>query len=451
MIHWQTVILRSIHRVLSFNDNNKKRESAKMSRVVCFFLLLLITHGIRAETQVVTADRMFDAATGRVSGPVRVVITDGVITSVNPDEIPAEATVIELGDRTLMPGLLDMHTHLTGDYFTGDYWVTMGVYETAPDWAILGTKFARDTLEAGFTTVRDAGALPGFPDVALMKAIERGTVPGPDVWPAGHYISITGGHCDITGFAPGIQELGPRQGIADGVDEVIKAVRYQAKHGVRVIKVCATAGVFSFSNNASVGAQQYSQEELNAIVREANKLGLRVLAHAHGTEGINAAVRAGVSSIDHGSILSDESIRLMKERGTYLVPQAYINDIELPPTTPQATVDKNNYLRPLVNESIRKAYKAGVKMALGTDSGVYRHGDNGREFAAMVARGLPEVHVLKMATIYAADLLGVDDRGIIAEGKRADLIAVAGNPLVDIRVMEDVRFVMKQGIVYVQE
>ncbi len=414
-------------------------------------LIVFLVSGAHAETLIITADRIFDAESGNVSGPVRVVVTDGVIESINPDRVPADADLIELGDRTLMPGLLDMHTHLTADYFTGDHWVTMSVYETAPDWAILGTKFARETLEAGFTTVRDVGALPGFPDVALMKAIDRGTVPGPDMWPAGHYISITGGHCDITGFAPGINELGPKQGIADGVDEVIKAVRYQAKHGVRVIKVCATAGVFSFSNNAPIGAQQYSQEELDAIVREAAKLGLKVVAHAHGTDGINAAIKAGVASVDHGSVLSDQSVKLMKERGTYLVPQAYISDIPLPPDTPPATVAKNDYLIPLANESIRKAYRAGVKMALGTDSGVYRHGDNGREFAALVARDLPEEHVLKMATIYAADLLGVDDRGVIAVGKRADLIAVPGNPLKDISVMEDVRFVMKKGTVYKQE
>jgi len=420
-------------------------------KTIVTVLLLALASASGAETLVVTADRMFDAESGKVSGPVRVVVVDGMIASVNPDSVPADADVVALGSRTLMPGLLDMHTHLTGDYFSGDHWVTMPVYETAADWAVLGTRFARDTLLAGFTTVRDVGSLPGFPDVALMKAVNRGTVPGPDIWPAGHYISITGGHCDITGFAPGIHELGPKQGIADGVDEVIKAVRYQAKHGVKVIKVCATGGVFSFSNNAPVGAQQYSQEELDAIVREATKLGLKVVAHAHGTEGINAAVKAGVASIDHGSVLSDESVKLMKQRGTYLVPQAYISDIPLPPDTPPATVAKNDYLNPLANESIRKAYRAGVKMALGTDAGVYRHGDNGREFAALVARDLPEEHVLKMATIYAADLLGVDDRGVIAEGKRADLIAVPGNPLEDISVMEDVRFVMKTGVIYKEE
>lgn len=420
-------------------------------RIIGALVLFALASVSAAETLVVTADRMFDAESGKVSGPVRVVVVDGMIASVNPDAVPADADVVALGDRTLMPGLLDMHTHLTGDYFSGDHWVTMPVYETAADWAVLGTRFARDTLLAGFTTVRDVGSLPGFPDVALMKAVNRGTVPGPDIWPAGHYISITGGHCDITGFAPGIREMGPRQGIADGVDEVIKAVRYQAKHGVKVIKVCATGGVFSFSNNAPIGAQQYSQEELDVIVREASKLGLKVVAHAHGTEGINAAIKAGVASVDHGSVLSDESVRLMKQRGTYLVPQAYINDIPLPPDTPPATVAKNDYLNPLANESIRKAYRAGVKMALGTDAGVYRHGDNGREFAALVARDLPEEHVLKMATIYAADLLGVDDRGVIAEGKRADLIAVTGNPLDDISVMEDVRFVMKTGVIYKQE
>ena len=420
-------------------------------KIIVTVLLLALASASAGETLVVTADRIFDARSGRISGPVRVVVVDGMITSVNPDTVPADAKVVALGDRTLMPGLLDMHTHLTGDYFSGDHWVTMPVYETAADWAVLGTRFARDTLLAGFTTVRDVGSLPGFPDVALMKAVNRGTVPGPDIWPAGHYISITGGHCDITGFAPGIHELGPKQGIADGVDEVIKAVRYQAKHGVKVIKVCATGGVFSFSNNAPVGAQQYSQDELDAIVREATKLGLKVVAHAHGTEGINAAVKAGVASIDHGSVLSDESVKLMKQRGTYLVPQAYISDIPLPPDTPPATVAKNDYLNPLANASIRKAYEAGVKMALGTDAGVYRHGDNGREFAALVARDLPEEHVLKMATIYAADLLGVDDRGVIAEGRRADLIAVPGNPLEDISVMEDVRFVMKTGVIYKEE
>ena len=401
-----------------------------------------------AETVLLTADRLFDARTGEIAGPARVLVRDDRIEAVNPLAVPADARVIELGDRTLLPGLLDMHTHINGDWFTGDDWVTIPVYETAADWGIRGVVYAERTLLAGFTTVRDVGALPGFPDIALMRAIDRGFVPGPDMWPAGHFISVTGGHCDITGFAPGIQEMGPKQGIADGVDEVMKAVRYQAKHGARVIKVCATGGVFSFSQNAPIGAQQYSLEELQAIVREAGRLGLKVAAHAHGTEGINAAVRAGVASIDHGSILSDESVALMKEHGTYLVPNLYLKELELPPETPPATRAKSEYLKPLVRESLQKAYRAGVNMALGTDAGVFPHGQNGREFAALVANGIPEAHALKMATVFAADLLGVDDRGVIEAGKRADLIAVAGNPLDDIAVLEDVRFVMKAGVVY---
>jgi imidazolonepropionase-like amidohydrolase len=411
----------------------------------------LVAGPVRAETLVVGAARMLDMKNGSVTGPVHVVIRDGLIESINPERLPADARLLELGDRTLMPGLLDMHTHLTMDYFTGSSWVTAPVFQSATDWAIMGVQFAGQTLRAGFTTVRDVGAWPGFPDVALMRAIDRGSVPGPDVWPSGHFISMTGGHCDVTGFAPGIQELGPRQGIADGVDEVIKAVRYQAKHGVRVIKVCATAGVFSFSNNAPVGALQYSLEELEVIVREATKLGLKVAAHAHGTEGINTAVRAGVSSIEHGSVLSDESVELMKKHGTYLVPNLYIGGLPLPPETPAATVAKSEHLRPLIAQSLQKAYKAGVKMAFGTDACIFPHGQNGKEFAALVTNGVSELHALKMATVYAADLLGVDDRGVIAVGKRADLVAVPGNPLTDIRVMEDVRFVMKLGQVYRQD
>ncbi len=424
-----------------------------MRTIKIAFLLLNMQFAITATAQmtVINADRMLDVRSGKMTSPASIVIEDGLITAINPDNVPSAANVIELGDKTLLPGLIDMHTHLTLDFFTGDDWVTMPVLETAPDWAIRGVVFAERTLMAGFTTVRDLGANTGFPDVALMKAIDRGMIPGPQMWPAGHYITITGGHCDVTGFAPGVLELGPKQGVSDGVDEVIKAVRYQAKHGVRVIKVCATAGVFSFSGSAPIGAQQYSLDELQAMVREATKLGLKVAAHAHGTEGINAAVIAGVASIEHGSILSDESIELMLEHGTYLVPNLYLNSTPLPPETPPATVAKSKYLEPLVVQSLLKAYEAGVKMALGTDSGVYPHGENGREFAALVAEGISPLHSLRMATINAADLLGVDDRGELADGKLADIIAVDGNPLDNISSMENVRFVMKHGEIYKNE
>lgn len=422
------------------------RHHASFLLVFC----LLIAGSASAQSLALRAERLFDSNTGEIVSPAIVVVRDGLIESVNPPALPEDSRIMDLGDKTLVPGLIDTHSHVTMDYFTGDFWVTAFVKETAADWSVRGAKFAHDTLLAGFTTVRDLGAWPGFPDVALMRAINRGDVPGPDIWPAGHAISITGGHCDVTGFAPGIMELGPQQGIADGVDEVMKAVRYQAKHGVRVIKVCATAGVLSFSQNAEIGALQYTLEELQAIVREANKLGLRVAAHAHGTEGINTAIRAGVSSIEHGSILSEESIDLMLEYGTYLVPQAYINETELPPETPAAVREKNEYLKPLVVSSIQMAYEAGVRMALGSDSGVYAHGENGKELTAMVNYGIAPAYTLQMATIFAADLLGADDRGAIEPGKLADIIAVDGNPLEDISTMEAVPFVMRGGVIYKQ-
>ena len=428
-------------------------DTRKLRKTLCAVLCAVASAStlVRAETVVLKADRMLDVRAGEIISPATVIVSEGMITAVNPDELPGDAAVINLGDRTLLPGLMDMHSHLTLDFFSGADWVTMPVLETAPDWAIRGVAFADLTLQAGFTTVRDLGANVGFPDVALMRAINRGTVPGPRMWAAGHYISMTGGHCDATGFAPGVLEFGPRQGIADGVDEVIKAVRYQAKHGVRVIKVCATAGIFSFSKSAPIGAQQYSSEELKAIVTEATKLGLKVAAHAHGTKGINAAIVAGVASIEHGSILTDESIRLMKKHGTYLVPNLYINDIPLSPETPPEVRAKSEYLRPLVVESLHKAIRGKVNMALGTDSGVFQHGGNAREFTALVANGATPIHALRMGTVYAADLLGVEDRGAIEAGKLADIIAVNGNPLDDIRVMERVQFVMKGGEIYKQE
>lgn len=403
-----------------------------------------------AQEIVIKADRMLDVQSGKIVSPAVIVVNNGNIAAINPRSLPQNAQIIDLGDHTLLPGLIDMHTHITSDYFTGDKWTTAVVKQAAPDWALQGVKFAQEVLDAGFTTVRDLGAQPGFPDVALMRAIDAGYVIGPDIWPAGHAISITGGHCDWTGFAPGVMELGPEEGIADGVADAMKAVRYQAKHGVRVIKVCATGGVFSFSQNAEIGAQQYNADELEAIVLEAHKFGLKVAAHAHGTQGINAAVIAGVDSIEHGSILSEKSIELMKQRGTFLVPQAYLADFELSPDTPPETVAKSKYLEPLINKSFEMAYKAGVKMAFGSDNGVFPHGDTALEFAALTRQGISNIDTLRMATLNAAELLGANDRGQLNAGMRADIVAVPGNPLDDITAMESVAFVMKQGQVVKQ-
>jgi len=412
----------------------------------CLLLVCLcVAMPAAAATTIVRAASMIDVATGEVTRPASIVVDGNRIAAVNPESLPAGATVIDLGERTLLPGLLDMHTHLTLDFFTGDDWTTAAVRETPADWALYGAMFGRQTLEAGFTTVRDAGAWPGFPDVALMRAIDAGRVVGPRMYPAGHYLSITGGHCDVTGFAPGIMELGPDQGIANGVDEILRAVRYQAKHGVKVIKVCATSGVFSAGTQP--GAQQYSDLELRTIVEEASRHGLKVMAHAHGSEGIMAAVKAGVASIEHGSMLTPEIVREMKKRGTYYVPTIYIKDIPLPDNTPQDTIDKSNFLGPYVEKSFRLALDAGINIAFGTDSGVLRHDEVGKEFYAMVRRGMTPLHALQAATINAAALLGVDDRAELRAGRLADIIAVDGDPLTDIRVMERVAFVMKDGVV----
>jgi imidazolonepropionase-like amidohydrolase len=380
-----------------------------------------------------------DVARGELVSPGIVVIEGDRIRTVG-GAVPAGARVVDLGDLTLLPGLIDAHTHLTTD-LEGD-WVTAEVRETAADAALRGARNARRTLLAGFTTVRDVGA-PGFADVSLMRAIDAGFVPGPRMIPSGHAIGITGGHCDATGWAPGVRELGPEEGVADGVDQILRAVRYQAKHGARVIKICATAGVLSF--DATVGAQQLSEAEMRAVVEEATRHGLKVAAHAHGTEGIAAAVRAGVTSIEHGSLLDDATIALMKQRGTWLVPTTYLADaIDLGALPPPIRAKAEQVL-PLAKESLRRAIRAGVRIAFGTDAGVYPHGQNAREFAALVARGMRPADALRTATVNAAELLGTADRGTIAPGRLADLIAVRGNPLEDVRVLERVEWVMKGG------
>jgi imidazolonepropionase-like amidohydrolase len=391
---------------------------------------------------VLRAARMLDVRTGRIVSPAVVVIEKDRIKSVNPATVPA-GTVIDLGDVTLLPGFIDMHTHLSSD-LEGN-WLYRSVTDSAGDNALRGARNARKTLMAGFTTVRDLGSA-SFVDVALMRAIDQDFVPGPRMFPAGHSIGITGGHCDTTGYAPGVLDRGPETGVADGPEAALRAVRYQIKHGAKVIKVCATAGVLSLEG--PVGAQQLSEIELRTIVEEAARHGLKVAAHAHGTEGIIAAVRAGVASIEHGSILNDEAIKLMKERGTYLVPTSYLAQAIRLDALPPPIRAKAEYVLPRARQSLQLAIKSGVKIAFGTDAGVYPHGDNAREFAVLVERGMTPADAIRTATVNATDLLGVSDRGKIAPGLLADLVAVSGNPLENIRMLEDVRFVMKGGQIY---
>lgn len=395
-----------------------------------------------AKPLVIRAARLLDVRNGKLLEHAQVVVRGERIESVgtSSDALPEGAELVDLGARTLVPGLIDMHTHLTGS-LDGD-WVNRAVHETAADSALRGAHNARLTLLAGFTTVRDLGA-SDFADVALMHAVERGDIDGPWIFPACNPIGITGGHADVTGFAPGILTQGPEQGVADGPDACVHAVRTQIKYGAKVIKCMATAGVLSFETQ--VGAQQLSDAELEAIVDEAARHGIKVAAHAHGRDGILAAVRAGVASIEHGSLLDDQVIDEMLARGTFLVPTQYLlsrlDSSKLPP--PLAA--KADWLFPRKSEALRKAIARGVKIAFGTDASVYPHGENAHEFASLVELGMKPAVALRSATLNACELLGVDDRGEIAPGKLADLIAVSGDPLADVRCLEHVEWVMHGG------
>jgi imidazolonepropionase-like amidohydrolase len=393
---------------------------------------------------VVRAARMLDVSTGQILRNVSVVVTGDRITAVNPPAAPAGATVMDLGDVTLMPGFIDLHTHLSGEIGANTF--VEPVLETNVDAAYKATRHARTTVMAGFTTVRDFG---GEITVALGKAVDRGDVVGPRVVPSRNALGITGGHCDVTGFAPGVLEQDTQGGVADGPWAVVEAVRYQIKHGAQVIKTCATAGVLSLEG--PVGAQQYTYEELKAMVDEAARHGVKVAAHAHGVEGIKAAVRAGVATIEHGSILDDEAIALMKEHGTWLVPTAYLRDRINLSVLPPLVRRKAESVLPLADASNRKAIAAGVKIAFGTDAAVYPHGENAKEFAVYVKMGMTPIAALQSATTVAAEVLGKDDRGSIAPGKLADLIAVPGDPLQDITATERVLWVMQGGKVLKDE
>ena len=387
---------------------------------------------------VLRAARLLDVETGDMHTDAVVVVEDGVITAVNPETVPDAMHDMDLGDVTLLPGFIDAHTHLSGQISATSF--TDAVTRTEAYGAFNAVLYGGRTVRAGFTTVRDYG---GDVTVALGHAVERGDIVGPRVVPSRNPLGITGGHCDVTGFAPGVREGGPEEGVADGPWEVVEAVRYQIKHGAKVIKTCATAGVLSMEG--PVGAQQYTLEELRAMVDEAARHGIRVAAHAHGSEGIMAAVQAGVASIEHGSILSDEIMDLMIEKGTYLVPTTYLADrIDLD-ALPPLVRGKAEEILPVMRVSLERAIARGVPIAFGTDAGVFPHGENAGEFGIYVQLGMSELDALRTATIHAADLLDTPDRGRLAEGLLADIIAVPGNPLDDIEVTRDVRFVMQGG------
>jgi imidazolonepropionase-like amidohydrolase len=406
---------------------------------------LLMAFAGGAEPVVVEADGYVDVVAGRVVSPAVIVVDGERIVAVNPPARPAGARTIALPGHTLLPGLMDAHVHL--NYIIGEGWETEPVRFTAGDFALRALPHASKTLLAGFTTVRDLGTGLGFSDVALMRAIDAGWAVGPRVIPAGHALSTTGGHCDqTTGLGPGVVPPEFVSGTADGVDEVLKAVRYQIKHGAKVIKICATAGVLSFEGPA--GAQQYSLEELRAAAEEAHRHGLRIAAHAHGTEGIVASSEAGIDSLEHNSMMTGEAVAVIRKNGTFVTPNMHLIDALDVSTLPPLLADKQRYLAPLAVESFKRALKNGLKVAFGTDAGVFPHGDNAREFTARVRHGDTPLHAIRSATLVNAELFDTPDRGKIEAGLLADLVAVAGNPLEDVKLLEDVRFVMKGGVVY---
>ena len=405
-------------------------------------LLLAFTSAAHAEPTIVKAARYLDVVSGKYVAPAVIVIDDGKIAAINPPAAP-EGKLVDLGDLTLLPGLMDAHVHLTYDIEPG--FENAPVRETAADEALRGAANARKTLLAGFTTVRNLGA-GGFSDVSLMTAIDKGRVAGPRIIPAGHALGITGGHCDATGFAPGVLEIGPEEGVADGTAAFVRAARYQIKHGAKVIKICATAGVLSFED--SVGAQQMSFEEMKAVADEAHRHGVKVAAHAHGTAGIIAASNAGIDSIEHGSIITDEAAKVLKKNKTWLDSTLYLAQTINWDALPPLLAAKGRDVMPKADKSFELALKYGIKMALGTDAAVYPHGKNAGELVRHVELGQSAIEAIRSATINNAELFGTADRGRIAPGLLADIIGVDGDPLADIKTLQSVGFVMKGGEVY---
>ena len=398
---------------------------------------------------IIRAGRLVDVRAGRVLTDQAILIEGDRIREVGSAQAimsraPAGTETIDLSNATVLPGLIDAHTHLTGNPEQIGY-ASLGI--SIPREALYGARNARRTLEAGFTTVRNVGA-SGYTDVALRDAIDAGDIPGPRMDVSGPAIGVTGGHCDENLLPPQFNYRA--DGVADGVPAVMQKTREVVKYGASVIKICATGGVLSKGD--SPGAEQFSDEEIRAIVTEAHRLGRKVAAHAHGASGIKQAVLAGVDSIEHGSFINDEDIRLMKERGTYLVPTSYLADWFMENAqklnVPQFIMEKAKAVMPVARQNVSRAFKAGVKVAFGTDAAVYPHGLNAREFAIMVKLGLTPMQAIQAATVNAADLLGWSDRvGAIEPGRFADIIAVSGNPVNDVTELERVRFVMKGGIV----
>ncbi len=421
----------------------------KLNRTLLAMVVLLCCNGIfwaqaapAPKTMAIRAGRLLDVKTGKTLTNQTILVQGDKIVSVGSETpVPTGAQVVDLSNATVLPGLIDAHTHIT---FTPNFsYSRLGI--SIPREALTGARNARVTLDAGFTTIRNVGA-SGFTDVALRDAINAGDVPGPRMLVSGPALSITGGHCDdnLLPFEWHVQA----EGVADGVEAVQHKTREIIKYGADLIKICATGGVLSHGDNPQ--ASQYTLEEMKAIVADAHRLGRKVAAHAHGAQGILWASQAGVDSIEHGSYIDDAGIAEMKKNGTYLVPTLYLMDWFFANAekigTPAELIAKGHEVMPAARKNVARAFAAGVKIGFGTDAAVYPHGLNAHEFAVYVKLGMTPLQAIQTATINDADLLGWSDKvGTIEPGKWADIIAVDGDPLADVTTLERVRFVMKGG------
>ncbi len=395
---------------------------------------------------VLTAERMFDARTGRmIPSPVVLIRGERIVSVQSGGAIPAGAgKVVNLPGMTLLPGLIDMHTHIDSDPSYGGY---NSLQFSDRFWSVIAVPNAIRTLQAGFTTIRNVGS-DAWNDVGLSQAINEGKVPGPRIVPAGYAFGATGGHCDSTFFPPSMNQKSPYN--ADSPEAGRRSVREIRKYGAQVIKICATGGVFS--RNTEPGQQQMSLSDMKAIVDDAHMYGLKVAAHAHGTNGIKDAIRAGVDTIEHASLIDDEGIELARKYGAYLSMDIYNTEYTQSEGRKNGVLEdnmrKDREVADAQREGFRKAHKAGVKMVYGTDAGVHPNGENGKQFRWMVKYGMTPAQAIQSATAISAEALGRKDIGVIEAGRFADIVAVKGDPSQDVSLLENVDFVMKGGEVY---